>query len=114
MSLRLLMDVHIPAEITERLRQAGVEVITAQEDGSDRLADERLIDRAYASGWSIFTFDHHFLAHATARQRAGQPFGCIFYAQQNVKKYRQYAGLLEVYAKAENPEDVAGRVIFIS
>jgi hypothetical protein len=39
-SLRLYMDVHTPLAITDALRRKGVDVVTAQEDGSRRL-DER-------------------------------------------------------------------------
>ena len=43
MSVRLYMDVHIPAAITEGLRLRGVDVLTAQEDGGRRLSDDKAI-----------------------------------------------------------------------
>ena len=113
MSLRLLMDVHVPGEITERLRAAGVEVMTAQEDGSDRLPDERLMDRAHRNKWALFTNDKHFLRHAAACQKAAVSFGCIFYAAQDVNRSREYAEWLEVYAKLSDWDDFLNRLIFI-
>ena len=113
MSLRLLMDVHIPAEITERLRAAGVEVLTAQEDGSDRLSDDRLIDRAAALGFEIFTNDNDFLVLAANRQKSGLQFGCIFFARQDNCRCREYAEWLEAYCTLESPPEVRNRVIFI-
>ncbi len=48
MPLALYMDVHVPRAITNGLRRRGVEVITAQEDGSVELDDPPLLDRANA------------------------------------------------------------------
>jgi hypothetical protein len=46
MSVGLYMNVHIRRQITEGLRQRGVDVLTAQEDGTTRLPDSELLDRA--------------------------------------------------------------------
>ena len=46
-SARLYMDVHVPLPITVGLRLRGVEVITAQEDGTARFPDPDLLE----SGW---------------------------------------------------------------
>ena len=45
------MDVHVPLAITEALRQRGLDVITAQEDGARRFDDPALLDRATELGW---------------------------------------------------------------
>jgi len=113
MSLRLLMDVNIPYAITARLRAAGVDVLTAQEDGSDELDDDLLLDRALHLDRELFTHDRDFLVEGSRRQRAGVPFACIFYAHQNPDQNRVYAQWLETYAKLESPPDVRNRVIFI-
>ena len=39
--LRLYMDVHVKAAITTGVRRRGIDVVTAQEDGSQRLEDAR-------------------------------------------------------------------------
>jgi len=41
MAVALMMDVHVLAAITEQLRRRDVDVLTAFEDGSNRLPDER-------------------------------------------------------------------------
>jgi hypothetical protein len=48
MSVRILMDVHVRAEITNGLKNRRVDVLTAQEDGSAELPDSLLLDRASA------------------------------------------------------------------
>jgi hypothetical protein len=42
------MDVHVPRAITEGLRLRGVDVLTAQADGTAELFDDKLLDRATA------------------------------------------------------------------
>jgi hypothetical protein len=51
MSVGLYMNVHIRRQITEGLRQRGVDVLTAQEDGTTRLSDSELLDRAIEMKW---------------------------------------------------------------
>jgi Domain of unknown function (DUF5615) len=46
MALPLYMDVHVPAAITAGLRRRRIDVLTSQEDGSDRWPDDRLLERA--------------------------------------------------------------------
>ena len=43
MSLSLYMDVHVPRAITRTLSAAGVDVITAQEDGCAQTPDPELL-----------------------------------------------------------------------
>jgi len=46
LTLRFYMDHHVPVAITEALRRRGVDVLTAKEDGAERLDDEALLERA--------------------------------------------------------------------
>ena len=45
MSVALYMDVDVPRPITRGLRRHGVDVLTAQEDGTTRWEDAELLDR---------------------------------------------------------------------
>ena len=49
--LQLYMDVHVNAAITAGVQRRGIDVITAQEDGSRRFEDSLLLDRCPFSGW---------------------------------------------------------------
>jgi len=63
----LYMDVQVPAAITRGLRRRGVDVLTAQEDGTARLKDPALLDRATVLGRIIFTpWPHDWPAWAEA------------------------------------------------
>jgi predicted nuclease of predicted toxin-antitoxin system len=61
LSLPLYMDQHVPAAITQGLRQRGVDVLTAFEDGSDQLEDELLLGRSTQLGRVLFSQDQDFL-----------------------------------------------------
>lgn len=82
MSLSLYMDAHVKSAVTQGLRQRGVTVITAQEDGTDALFDPDLLDRVTQLGYVLFTQDAGFLAEGARRQGAGEAFGGIVYAHQ--------------------------------
>jgi predicted nuclease of predicted toxin-antitoxin system len=58
------MDVHVPAAITDGLRLRGVDVLTAQEDGTGEFFDSDLLDRATALGRVLFTQDKGLLREA--------------------------------------------------
>jgi predicted nuclease of predicted toxin-antitoxin system len=66
MSLGLYMDVHVPLPITRGLRRRGVDVLTAQQDGTTRLLDPELLDRAAALGRMLFSQDEDLIAEAVA------------------------------------------------
>ena len=73
-AMLLYMDVDVPFAITAGLRLRGIDVLTAQEDGTSDLDDDVLLDRVTALGRIIFTRDVDFLAHARERQRTGRLF----------------------------------------
>ena len=55
MSVGLYMDVHVPAAITRGLLLRGVDVLTAQIDGTTELPDPDLLDRATELGRVLFS-----------------------------------------------------------
>ena len=82
MPLLLYMDVHVPAAITAGLRRRGIDVLTSQEDGSDRLSDDRLLARATELGRVLFSEDDDLLALAARWQHEGAAFSGVIYAHQ--------------------------------
>lgn len=55
------MDVHVHSAITAGLRRRGVEVLTCQEAGLGRTADEGILEYALANNWVVFSQDDDFL-----------------------------------------------------
>ena len=76
------MDVHVPAAIMRGLLLRGVDVLTAQLDGTTELEDPGLLDRATELGRVLFSQDDDLLAEAAKRQRSGKQFGGVIYAHQ--------------------------------
>jgi hypothetical protein len=107
------MDVHVRRAITEALRLRGVDVITAQADGSARLPDAHLLDRAMALNRVLFSQDEDLLAEATMRQRAGRPFAGVAYAHQLRVNVGRCIADLELIAKATDPGDWRNRVEYL-
>ncbi|MGH7968162.1 MAG: DUF5615 family PIN-like protein [Limisphaerales bacterium] len=113
MSLALYMDVHVRRAITVALLDRGVDVLTAQADGTAKLDDSDLLDRATSLGRVLFRQDEDLLAEAGRRQRGGVPFAGVVYAHQLYLTVGRCLNELELLAKAGTPEDLANRVQFL-
>jgi hypothetical protein len=107
------MDVQVPAAITRGLLLRGVDVLTAQVDGTTALEDTALLDRATALRRVLFSQDDDLLAEATLRQRSGQAFAGVIYGHQLRMTVGKCIADLEVLAGAGMPEDFANRVEFL-
>ena len=68
MSVGLYRDVHVPAAITRGLLLRGVDVLTAQIDGTTGLEAPDLLNRATDLGRVLFSQDEDLLAEATKRE----------------------------------------------
>ncbi len=107
------MDVHVNKAITLGLRRRGVDVLTAQEDGSATLADPALLDRAAVLGRLIFTQDDDFLAEAHRRQTADEYFVGVLYIHQRDAQIGQCVSDLETIALASELEEYANEVRYL-
>ena len=113
MSVSLYMDHHVPAPITRGLRRRGVDVLTAEQDGTKRLPDDHLLDRATALGRVLFTQDEDLLVEAALRQETGVPFAGVFYAHQDRSPVGRCVSDLEVLCLAGGSADFANLVEYI-
>jgi hypothetical protein len=111
--LRLYMDVHVNAAITAGIRRRGIEVLTAQEDGSRQLEDTELLDRATALEHVLFSQDEDFLAITRQRQISGVLFAGLIYGHQLAATVGKYVLDLEVVCKVLEPEDMVNRIEYL-
>ena len=107
------MDVNVRRAVTDGLRLRGVEVLTAQEDGTRELDDDVLLDRATALGYVLFTQDEDLLREAAQRRARGEAFPGVIYAHQLMVTVGQCIRDLEVIALAGEPEDFVNRVEYL-
>jgi hypothetical protein len=111
-SVALYMDVHVHRAITDGLRARGVEVITAQEDGTAQWDDPDLLDRATDLHRVLFTNDQDLLRIVAERQQFGVPFAGVVYAPQSSPIGRVLRGL-EMCALACEPEDFTDGLTYL-
>jgi hypothetical protein len=103
MSVALYMDVHVHAAVTEQLRRRGVDVVTAQEDGTLHFPDDQLLERSTRLGRVLFTYDIRFKALAEDWQRRGRPFAGLVWGHPMRLTIGQMVIDLELIAKATDP-----------
>lgn len=113
MSIRLYMDVHVPMAITRALRRREVDVLTAQEDGTDQLNDAALLDRATLVQRVLFSMDVDLRREAATRQKAGKTFSGVITTDQLRITIGQCIADLELIAKIADPEDLANRLEYL-
>ena len=82
MSVSLYFDQHIPKAIAVGVRERGIDVLTADEDGKADWGDVLLLQRSTELGRVIFTQDSDFLALAAAWQTGRRDFAGLVYAHQ--------------------------------
>jgi Domain of unknown function (DUF5615) len=111
--LRLYMDVHVKAAITAGLRRRGIDVMTAQEDGSTRLEDTALLDRATGLQRVLFSQDDDLLAIARDRQTTGVFFAGLIYGHQLAATVGRYVLDLDVVCQVLDLEDIANRIEYL-
>lgn len=113
MPLALLMDVHVPAAITAGLRRRGIDVLTSQEDGSDRLPDDRLLERSTQLGRVLFSQDDDLLALAAQWQQHGTPFSGVIYAHQLSAGIGTLVSDLELVLTCCSADELASGVTYL-
>jgi len=113
MGVKLYMDVHVRRAVTQGLRLRGVDVVTAQEDGTDDWDDNDLLDRATELGRLLFTQDDDLLREGKLRQVSGQMFAGVVYGHQLDVNIGQCVEDLELIAKATEPEEWINRTAWL-
>lgn len=113
MAVPIMVDVHIPRSITLGLRLRGVDVLTAQEDGSHRLDDEALLARATSLSRTLVTSDRHFLGIARRWVLQGRVFAGIVYVPALRVSIGRAVADIEVIARAAESNELASRIEFL-
>lgn len=112
MPVRLYFDHNVKRAITQALRLRGIDVVTALEDGTHRLTDSELLDRATELGRVLFSTDEDLIVEARGRQREGVPFAGVVHASQELP-VGVCVEQLELAVKAGEPSDFADSLLFL-
>jgi hypothetical protein len=105
MAIALYMDVHVPQAITEQLRRRDIDVLTATEDGSQKLPDDQLLARVTELKRVLFTQDIRFRVLAETWQIEGKQFSGLIFGHQLGGTIGQFVKDLELIAKTSEPDE---------
>jgi hypothetical protein len=111
MATGLFFDVHVDHAIAGQLRLRQVDVLTAQDEAVDRLADELLLDHASRLGRPLVTHDIRLNAMAEDWQRQRRPFCGVIFAHPMQVSIGRCVLDLEIIAKATDPDDWKSEMI---
>ena len=111
MSIALYFDVHVDHAIAAQLRLRQVDVLTAQEDGTARLADDKLLEHASKLDRPVVTHDIRFKAMAENWQAQGVPFFGLIFAHPMQVSIGQCVKDLEIIAKATDLKDWVSEIL---
>jgi hypothetical protein len=107
------MDVHVKEAITAGLRHRNIDVLTAQEDGSRRFNDIRLLERSSEMDRVLFSQDDDLLAIAKKNQDSGIYFTGLIYGHQLAATIGKFVLDLELVCNVLNSEDMANRIEYL-
>jgi predicted nuclease of predicted toxin-antitoxin system len=113
LSLRLYMDEHVPAAITDALRARGVDVLTVQEDGYSGAEDSFLVGRAAALGRIIVSEDEDMIREAVLTMRQGKSTLGLFRGTRLSHNLGRAIEDLALAAMVYDPQDIANRIEWI-
>ncbi len=111
--LRLYMDHHVPAAITQGLRNRGVDVLTVLDDGHADAEDELILMRATDLGRVVFTRDRDFLAIGCRAQSSGIEFSGIVYGHQLLVTIGEAIRDLELICQVFSPDEIRNQIQYL-
>lgn len=113
MPVPIYMDVHVPAAISDALRRRGCDVLTSQEDGTDRLTDEQLLQRAFELQRIIFTQDNDFVVLQSRWAEQAKPSSGVIYAHQLTAGIGTLVQDLQIVLSCCQADELANRVTYL-
>ena len=108
------MDAHVPRSVTVGLRMRGIDVLTAQEDGTAEWRDDgHLLERAGELRRVLVSQDADLLREATNRWHEGRDFWGVIYAHQLRNTIGGMVRDLALMAEATEPNEWRGKVAYL-
>ena len=108
-----MMDHNVHGAITRGVRLRGVDVLTAEEDGSHAIPDDELLRRSTELGRVLFSQDSDLIREARLSQEREKLFAGVIYAHQlNVTIGVCVRDLSDLAIHLE-PDDMANQLLFL-
>jgi predicted nuclease of predicted toxin-antitoxin system len=113
MALALYMDVHVPAAITNGLRQRGIDTLTSQDDGTRTAADHALMRRATELHRVMVSCDEDFLRIAATWQASELAFVGLVSLTSGGVRIGQVIDDIELICQCMAPEEIRNQIVFV-
>lgn len=113
MKVRYYLDVHVKGQVARGLALRGIDVLTAQEDGSDEVPDELLLARASELGRILISHDTDLTRIANGLSDSGISFSGVFYCHQSRLSPGDLIRELEMIALTSEIEEWINRIQFL-
>ena len=113
MPLAHYMDVHVPFAVTQGLRRRGLDVLTSQDDGTNRFDDEALLARATSLNRVLFSQDADLLRIAQDWQATGVEFSGVIFAHQQGVSIGQLVEDIQLLAECCPADELANSVKYL-
>ena len=111
--LAFYFDHHVPGAIMSGLRQRGIDVVTAWDDGRAKLPDEPLLSRATELNRILVTLDKGFHRIAKRWRTSGREFAGIVYGIQERINVAQSIEYLEIFAHVMTTDEMRNRIEYL-
>ncbi len=109
----LYMDQHVPLAITLGLRDRGIDVLTANEDGYSDRSDQELLERVLELERIIFMQDADFLSLACNHWAAELSFPTVVYGHQLRITIGQAIHDLEIICQTLETQETINQLIYL-
>lgn len=113
MTIAFYLDVHVPRAVAVALRSRGIDVLTAQEDGSAELSDPELLRRATTLDRVLFSQDEDLLREARYCLESGLGFAGVVYGHQLDVTIGQAVRDLDLIARCCSREELTSAVLYL-
>ena len=110
MTYPLYTDQNIMADIVAGLRQRGLDVLTAREDGAARQPDAWLLERASALGRAFCTEDQDLLRITRQWAAEGRNFAGLIYVFQRRAGVGRLIEDIATISSVLSPEELHNRI----
>ena len=113
MTVALYMDHNVVRAVVEGCRAAGLDVLTAFEDGWHERSDIDILERALELGRIVFTQDTDFIVLATERQAGGIPFPGVIFGKHGSMPVRKVIDDLALICQSSALEELTNQLIWL-
>lgn len=113
MSIALYFDNNVRDQVLHGLRRRGIDILIAREDGTARLDDERLLERATELRRALFSHDKDLPSIAGRWIRDGKDFAGLIYVEQTRLSNRETIEDLYLIASVYDPVHMFNHIEYL-